>query len=614
MTITVSSHLDPSCTWTRGEILASDVTLDCQGAHLAAPDRRYGIHISAPTDTALVEHHRPQLPRRGLPQQHPHHPRRLPRPRRGRRVRPRLLQHHDRGQHPPELARRRHLRRRLRRPASPSAASTSRAPAARASTWRPARRTTSSRTTTIVNNGFGENGPYGQLVRVRAAPTFWFWGTGREGLAIDGSRFNRVVNNRFSRQRRRRHLPLQELRRVREPAPGALVAPPLRRRRQPHREQHLRRRGQRRLDRRRAWARTRCRWTAATRSTCRATRSTTPTTTSSATTSSRTSPTASASRTTTTTSPTTNSPATTRPAGDRHRHPGTAPPRSAQPVDRHDVTGNTRHHRRQPQPVPLGPRPHQHHVQRQCEPRSRCRPLRGRPAADGAVRHVVAFEAGRPRQPADGSAGCRRRAAAAVPARLRTSAAPSRSRHPHHELDTPPGDDTLAFNGRWRAASVRAALDPIQYGVGVVLTDAAGARVLDVVVPGGAYDPVTKVGWQAARSGGKLEVREQERTPPAGITSVVIKDLSKKRPRPGPVQRQGQARRLSGRHGEPAAPRAPRPRSADGRDRAVRAGDVPRTRRAARSTAARSSAGEPRAARIATCGLCKPRTRQTGSS
>src|SRR5512147_2993368 len=52
--ITVSSHLDPACTWTRGvRILASDVVLDCQGARLYGPDRQRGIEISAPTDTAL---------------------------------------------------------------------------------------------------------------------------------------------------------------------------------------------------------------------------------------------------------------------------------------------------------------------------------------------------------------------------------------------------------------------------------------------------------------------------------------------------------------------------------------------------------------------------------
>jgi hypothetical protein len=40
LTISVSSHLDPSCTWTRGvDIVASDVVFDCQGAHIAAPDR-----------------------------------------------------------------------------------------------------------------------------------------------------------------------------------------------------------------------------------------------------------------------------------------------------------------------------------------------------------------------------------------------------------------------------------------------------------------------------------------------------------------------------------------------------------------------------------------------
>ena len=39
VTISTSSHLDPSCTWTRGVIIdASDVTLDCQGALIAAPD------------------------------------------------------------------------------------------------------------------------------------------------------------------------------------------------------------------------------------------------------------------------------------------------------------------------------------------------------------------------------------------------------------------------------------------------------------------------------------------------------------------------------------------------------------------------------------------------
>jgi hypothetical protein len=55
LTIAASSHLDPACTWTRGvDIVASDVVLDCQGARIATTDRRCGILVSAPADTALA--------------------------------------------------------------------------------------------------------------------------------------------------------------------------------------------------------------------------------------------------------------------------------------------------------------------------------------------------------------------------------------------------------------------------------------------------------------------------------------------------------------------------------------------------------------------------------
>src|SRR5262249_30143579 len=49
----------------------------------------------------------------------------------------------------------------------------------------------------IVNNGYTENGPNGQFFDF-AGISFFFWGPGREGLAIDGSRDNVVTNNRFS--------------------------------------------------------------------------------------------------------------------------------------------------------------------------------------------------------------------------------------------------------------------------------------------------------------------------------------------------------------------------------------------------------------------------------
>lgn len=55
--VTVTSHLDPSCTYTKGlDVVASDVTLDCQGALIeSAPGAGgRGIQISSPTDVTMT--------------------------------------------------------------------------------------------------------------------------------------------------------------------------------------------------------------------------------------------------------------------------------------------------------------------------------------------------------------------------------------------------------------------------------------------------------------------------------------------------------------------------------------------------------------------------------
>jgi parallel beta-helix repeat protein len=49
---------------------------------------------------------------------------------------------------------------------------------------------------TIVNNGFNENGPGGQTFNFGGV-RFRFWGTGREGLSVDGSSDNRIYRNVF---------------------------------------------------------------------------------------------------------------------------------------------------------------------------------------------------------------------------------------------------------------------------------------------------------------------------------------------------------------------------------------------------------------------------------
>lgn len=52
--LTASSHLDPSCVWTRGfDITASNVVLDCQGATIAGTSGR-GIEVVAPIDVDLT--------------------------------------------------------------------------------------------------------------------------------------------------------------------------------------------------------------------------------------------------------------------------------------------------------------------------------------------------------------------------------------------------------------------------------------------------------------------------------------------------------------------------------------------------------------------------------
>jgi hypothetical protein len=58
VTLTTSAVLDPSCTYTGGfDIIASNVVLDCRGAHLqGAPDEsRHGVAVSAPVDSDLVD-------------------------------------------------------------------------------------------------------------------------------------------------------------------------------------------------------------------------------------------------------------------------------------------------------------------------------------------------------------------------------------------------------------------------------------------------------------------------------------------------------------------------------------------------------------------------------
>jgi hypothetical protein len=85
---------------------------------------------------------------------------------------------------------------------------------------------------------------------------------------------------------------------------------------------------------------------------------------------------------------------------------------------------------------------------------------------------------------------------------------------------TPPGDDTLTFKGEMTIPLVPA-LDPPANGARVLVDDAAGRVVVDVAVPGGAYDPVTRTGWKANAAATVWTYKN--RLGLSGVTSVKVK-------------------------------------------------------------------------------------------
>ena len=97
-------------------------------------------------------------------------------------------------------------------------------------------------------------------------------------------------------------------------------------------------------------------------------------------------------------------------------------------------------------------------------------------------------------------------------------------------LGTPPGDDTLLFKGEMTLPfPFSPVIDLIATGVALQVDDASAAHLVDVTIPGGAYSPATRAGWKALPSGG-FRYTDRSTAPLAGITSIVVKDLGKKAP------------------------------------------------------------------------------------
>ena len=97
------------------------------------------------------------------------------------------------------------------------------------------------------------------------------------------------------------------------------------------------------------------------------------------------------------------------------------------------------------------------------------------------------------------------------------------------KLNTPPGDDTLAFKGEMTLGyPFNPPLDPFTRGIRLIVAGAGGTR-LDVTIPGGAYADPPRRGWTIAANGSSRYV-DRSGAPLSGITGVVVQDKSARVP------------------------------------------------------------------------------------
>jgi len=531
VTIAVSSHLDPSCTWTRGvEIVASGVTLDCQGAHIAAPDRRYGVSIVAPSDVALSDVTVRNCHIEGF-----------------------LNNVHIEREGFRELAEGEEYEHAFSNILVEDSTSLSsrgvgifvdgyvtgvtlrnlhvEGSGSAGIYLEHGSKDNVVEHSTIVNNGYGENSPSGQLFEFLGA-SFWFWGSGREGIAIDGSRFNRVADNVFSGNSSGGILLYKNC--------GEFVN------QRPERWWHRRYGADGNwIERNHFAGEDNGVWIA--------------------------------SRMGENTLPMDCSDPQYLPGvvldyaaddvvrenvfedvtfGVRVEDDGAVvadnvftssdPAHQAvvigtrfrtdalgQPVDGTAITGNQAAIAGSASPYRwihghagttfAGNRSHGR-VAGLCE---------GEQPPIGPFVFVVDAVAYDPANPP--SSEPRELPPPAVlapcPSACAAGAPVEKARIALRKLHTPPGDDLLSFEGRLLAPHpFDPPLDPAAVGVGVVVEDAAGTRVVDVQVPGGAFDPATKVGWKASRSGRSWTFVDRSDAPRAGITRIAIRDLSSKQP------------------------------------------------------------------------------------
>jgi hypothetical protein len=531
VTVSTTSHLDPSCTWTRGiEIVASDVTLDCQGAQIVGPTRRVGIHIVAPTTVALsnvtvrnchiegflnnvrVEREGFRDLAEGVEYDHAFSDIVIED---STILNSRGVGIFVDGYVTGVTLQRLHVE---------GAGSTG-------IYLEAGSKDNVVEDNDIVNNGYGENGPAWQLFDF-AGVQFWFYGIGREGLAIDGSRFNRVANNRFSGNSAGAIFLYKNC--------GEFVNA------RPERWWHRRYGADGNLiesntitdEDNGVWIGSRmgenvlpmdcsdpqyAAGFALDYADDNVVRNNVFTDTTYG----------------------------VRVEDDRavvdanqfvSADPGHVavivgtPQRTTAlglPVDGTTVTGNDAAIAGNTHPY-RWVHGHMNTTFTGNESLDRVVGLcEGVPPARGPFVFTVAFQvATDPETPPTGDPALPLPSPLPpCPTTCETGGAVVQPRLTIQRLHTLPGDDMLSFGGQLVVPHPAVpALDPVAVGAGVVVADATGARVLDVTIPGGAYDATTRVGWKTSRSGTRWKYVAKNAASLGGITAISVRDLSAKDP------------------------------------------------------------------------------------
>ena len=99
------------------------------------------------------------------------------------------------------------------------------------------------------------------------------------------------------------------------------------------------------------------------------------------------------------------------------------------------------------------------------------------------------------------------------------------------KLDVSVGRGTFALQGTvMLPAPISPTLDPAANGLRVAVEDSAGGSLIDAVLPAGAYDPTSKIGWKTTHTPGKWVFNRPYPEPATGITRATVQDLSAKQP------------------------------------------------------------------------------------